>query len=153
MNPEIPQVNEIIALSTKADNDQDWEKIDQQIQQLSEVDQNEAALIALKYASHANPQVRDTCASILEFLNISNSSLLKIINSQMIFQAIDDSDIFASGRAATFLLKHQENPDLKAEIEPALEKFFKRAIANNWQEELTANIPNEKLHQLLIKSK
>jgi len=35
MNPEIPQVNEIIALSTKADNDQDWEKIDQQIQQLS----------------------------------------------------------------------------------------------------------------------
>lgn len=147
------QIETIIKLSRNAETDQNWEEIDQKIQKLTKIDPNAAGKFVLSFANDDDSRVRDTTASILEFLDLSDSTTLTEATEKMIIQATQDEDIFASGRAVTFLLKHAQNPFLKAEIEPSLENFSKRAITNNWQEELKANIPNQKLHQLLIKNK
>lgn len=147
------QIEAIIKFSRSAETDQDWEKIDNHIQRLSKSNPNAAADFVLHFADDPDSRVRDTTATILEILDLEGSSILGEATEKMILQATEDEDVFASGRAATFLLKHAQNFFLKDEIELALEKFSNRVQANNWHEELKANIPNQKLHQLLIKSK
>lgn len=147
------QIEAIIEFSKLAKTDQDWERIDKYIQRLSKLNQNAAAKFVLPFANDPNSQVRDTTATILEVLDFENSSILGEVTDKMISQATKDEDIFASGRAATFLLKHKENPFLKDDINQALESFQQKVVEKGWQEELIDNIPNNSLHQLLIKSK
>ena len=146
------KIEAILELSRKADTDQDWEKIDDNIKKLAEENPNEAGKFILQFTSDPDSRVRDTTATILEFLDLSDN-VLSEATKKMITQATTDSDIFASGRAATFLLRHSQNLSLKSEIEEALDEFLEWSTTNNWQEELISNIPNESLHQLLIKSK
>lgn len=147
------QIEAVIGFSRVAETDQDWKKIDDYIQRLSKLNPNDAAKFVLPFAGDSDSRVRDTTATILESLDLEDSSILGQATDKMILQATNDEDVFASGRAATFLLKHLSNPFLKEEITPALDIFRKRTVDNNWREEIISNIPNESLHQLLIKSK
>ncbi|MDD3998736.1 MAG: hypothetical protein PHR98_01360 [Candidatus Shapirobacteria bacterium] len=145
------QIEAIIEFSRLAKTD--WQKIDSYIQRLSKLNPNAAAKFVLPFSDDSNPRVRDTTAKILEVLDLENSPIVSQVTDKMISQTTNDEDIFASGRAATFLLKHKENPFLKEDINPALESFNRKVIEKGWQKELIENIPNNSLHQLLIKSK
>jgi len=147
------QIEAIIKFSRIAETDQDWEKIDNHIQKLSKLNPNAAADFVLPFTDDSDSKVRDTTATILEILDLEDSSILGKATDKMIFQATNDEDIFASGRAATFLIKHKENPFLREDINEALEIFKQKVIEKKWQKELIDNIFNKSLHQLLIKSK
>lgn len=144
------QIEAIIDLSRSAESDPDWKNIDNKIQRLTKINPDKTGKFVLPFADDNDSRVRDTTASILEFLDISDNIFLSQVTQRMILQATQDVNIFASGRAATFLLKHQQNPFLKDEILPALDIFVSRSVANNWRQELISNIPNKSLHQLLI---
>jgi hypothetical protein len=144
------KIETIINASREARTDQDWEKIDQQISALADVDPNQAAQVALAFVTDQDSRVRDTTASILTFLPIDDPQVMATSVNHMINMAKSDRDVFASGRAATFLLKHQENDEYKLSISQALYDFKSRAVINNWNQDLIQNIPNPQLHQLLI---
>jgi len=144
------RIETIINLSRNAQTEQDWGLIDQKIQSLNNIDPNLAGKFVLNFSDDQDSRVRDTTATILEYLNLTDTNLLDEATKKMITQSATDDDIFASGRAATFLLKHSQHPQLQDIIKPAIKTFTDRAISNNWQQELIENIPNETLHQLFI---
>jgi hypothetical protein len=144
------RIETIINLSRNAENEHDWEKIDQKIQSLNDLDPNSAGKFVLNFATDQDPRVRDTTATILEYLDLNDPDFLTQATEKMILQAAQDEDIFASGRAATFLLKHSSSSLLAEKIQPAINIFSSRVRANNWRDELLENIPNEPLHHLLV---
>jgi len=144
------QIEAIIEFSRVAKTDRDWEKIDVCIQRLSKLNPNAAAKFVLPFSDDPDSRVRDTTATILEILDLEMSPILAEATDKMILQATNDEDLFASGRAATFLLKHEKNPFLTEDITPALKTFRSRTIDNNWKEKLLSDIPNKSLNKLLI---
>lgn len=134
-------LEELIRLSREEN--PDWDTINSLIIDLSKQPEPEKiAREALPLASDPDSKVRDTAASIIAELAIAPGDLLSQIISKMSEMVSYDPDIFASGRAATVLLRY-------APSSPSLSEFKERALANNWKQELLNNIPNSQLHSLL----
>lgn len=137
----VPGLNELISLSREEN--PDWDKINSLIIDLSQQpDPEKVAREALPLAGDPDSKVRDTVASIIAELAIAPGDLLSQIISKMSEMVSSDPDIFASGRAATVLLRFQPNS-------PSLTIFKQRVLDNNWKTELLANIPNPDFQNLI----
>ena len=129
----------IIEPSANAD-DVTWETINQEIESLKKLsDQNAVAKQLLDFTDDENPQVRDAVASSFAVLDITDANIFEKVANKMIFQATNPYEqIYACGRAATFLLNNQ----LKSEkFVPALQTFKDNHQSADIKMDLIDNIP------------
>lgn len=137
---KIDQIREKIIIPASQAADDDWERIGQEIDSLQQLpDHNSIATELLKYINHDDSRVRDAVATSFEVLNINDLVIFEEVAAKMIHQATnEDEDIFAAGRAATFLIKHQDKSD---KISQAVISFKTMSSRKRWQSELIENIP------------
>lgn len=118
---------------------EDWTTIDETlIPQLAGMDQNQVAKALLKRVKDNSSNIRDVVATGLGALTVIDPQTKEEITKEMVVMATSDTEVFPAGRAAVYLLKHQ---DESPEIKQAFGTFKTRARQQNWVSELIENIP------------
>lgn len=141
MNAERLEPDRIVEALLDAARTGNWGKVDDElVPQLSTMDGDPIAARLLNYVKDENNDIRDVVATGLTACNINDKTTLKDATTLMIGMATADLYKYAAGRAATFLLKHEEDEENNEDIKEALKTFKQRAIQENWQADLIENI-------------
>ena len=136
---EMLKPNQLIPILIEASKKEDWERIDNVlVPQLIQVNGNQMAKELLEYVEDKNPNVRDVVATSLSALTISDKEIQTKTIEAMAKMAASDNEVFPAGRAAVFLIKHQQERD---DITKVLNDFKEKAADLKWQKELEENIP------------
>src|SRR5579859_5087420 len=121
MSPEKVSLSTLLPLLFDAAKREDWETVDSELlPQLSVVDSNQAAQELLNHVSDTDPNIRDVVASALEPLTITDPQIKEKTVLEMIGMTTTDTAVFPAGRAATVLLKYQEDENLGPKVQQAL---------------------------------
>lgn len=147
------QAKDLFEELVKCAHTDDWDTVnDVLVPKIRFVGQEELSKLLLQRVTDPDSRVRDLVATGLTELNMWDSRIVDQAIKAMINMARNDADIFASGRAAVFLLKQLKKPYSKryaSVIEEALRAFYQKVIVNSWEEELIANIPGFELNDFL----
>lgn len=139
MSGEIMEGDTLFSRLFEAAEKEDWTTIDETlIPQLAGMDQNQAAKVLLKRVKDSDSNIRDVVATGLGALTVSDPQTKDEITKEMVAMATLDTEVFPAGRAAVYLLRHQEESQ---QVKEALETFKTKARRQNWVSQLTENIP------------
>ena len=122
--------------------DENWDEVDERIiPQLSKTDGNMLTNTVLQRVSDEDPNIRDAVATALSEVVITDDELLKRATEAMVVMTQVDKEKFPAGRAAVFLLQHQDDKKFGAGNKQTLELFKHRVGVEGWIGELRKEIP------------
>jgi len=142
MQPIERQIDSLI----KAAQDEEWDEIDEDLipELWGSGSHDVAAAELLLHVGDKDPNIRDVVATALSALQFTDTDLVKEAVDSMFIMATSDPEKFPAGRAAVFLLLHQQDVDYREKIETALEQFKRLVVDEGWSDELVDNIPQLK---------
>lgn len=136
--------DDLIAALFEAARKEDWDKVEELMPQLANVDPEDTAEKLLTHVGDPDPNIRDMVASALEVLSITPPKLREEIVLTMVTMATTDEHIFAAGRGATVLIRYQDDEQLGPQAKAALDHFKIRVQQNGWGKDIKENIPQLK---------